>query len=292
MSRRVVVLAAALLLAACGPPAAVPAVDRTVLPPAVESLPAAAPEPVVEQAVAAQPLPTAVEAVSGTVTEPLLAAQAALADLTPVLPPPPARDVACRSAAAALTLRWEVTSPAFYRKRLERPIWPGGASGVTWGIGYDGAHATAATIRDDWHAHRQVERLASTTGISGTRARDVLPRYRDIVTPFEHAADVFENRSLIEYERRAERAFRDGFVDLRPGACSALVSLVYNRGASMTGDSRREMRVLRDDCIPKQDYACIARELRSMCRLWRGTVNEKGLCARREAEAVLAESPT
>ena len=291
MSRRVVVLAAAFLLAACARPAAVPAVDQTVLPPAVESLPAAAPEPVVEQVVAAQPLPTAVEAVSGTVTEPLLAAQAALADLTPVLPPPPARDVACRSAAAALTLRWEVTSPAFYRKRLERPIWPGGASGVTWGIGYDGAHATAATIRDDWHAHGQVERLASTTGISGTRARDVLPRYRDIVTPFEHAADVFENRSLIEYERRAERAFRDGFVDLRPNACGALTSLVYNRGAAMTGDSRREMRVIRDNCVPKQDYACIAAEIRSMKRLWRGTVNENGLSARREAEAILTETP-
>lgn len=291
MSRRVVVLAAALLLAACARPAAVPAVDETVLPPAVESLPAATPEPVVEAVVAAQPLPAAVEAASGAVTEPLLAAQAALADLTPVLPPPEPRDAACRRAAAALTLRWEVSSPAFYRKRLERPIWPGGASGVTWGIGYDGAHATAATIRDDWHAHGQVERLASTTGISGTRARDVLPRYRDIVTPFEHAADVFENRSLIEYERRAERAFRNGFVDLRPGACSALVSLIYNRGASMTGDSRREMRALRDGCIPKQDYSCIARELRSMCRLWRGTVNEKGLCARREAEALLAESP-
>ena len=292
MSRRVVVLAAALLLGACARPAAVPPVDQTTLPPAVESLPAATPEPVVEQVVAAQPLPRAEQAVSETVTEPLLAAQAALADLTPVLPPPEPRDAACRRAAAALTLRWEVSSPAFYRKRLEHPIWPGGASGVTWGIGYDGAHATAATIRDDWQAHGQVERLASTTGISGTRARDALPRYRDIITPFEHAADVFENRSLVEYERRAERAFRDGFVDLRPGACSALVSLIYNRGASMTGDSRREMRALRDDCIPKQDYTCIARELRSMCRLWRGTVNEKGLCARREAEALLAESPT
>ena len=290
MSARVVVLAAALLLGACARPAAVPPVDQTAAS-APDALPAATPIPVEEAAVAAQPLPRAVETVADAVSTPLLAAQEAVETLTPTLPPPEAANAACRRAAAALTLRWEVTSPAFYRKRLELPIWPGGASGVTWGIGYDGAHATAATIRDDWHAHGQVERLASTTGISGTRARDVLPRDRDIVTPFEHAADVFENRSLIEYERRAERAFRNGFVDLRPGACSALVSLIYNRGASMTGDSRREMRALRDGCIPKQDYSCIARELRSMCRLWRGTVNEKGLCARREAEALLAESP-
>ena len=65
MSRRVVVLAAALLLAACARPAAVPAVDQTVLPPAVESLPAAAPEPVVE----AKPFPwwmTALGALAGS----------------------------------------------------------------------------------------------------------------------------------------------------------------------------------------------------------------------------------
>lgn len=291
MSRRVVVLAAALLLAACARPAAIPAVDQTVLPPAVESLPAATPEPVVEQVVAAQPLPTAVESVSGTVAEPLLAAQAALEDLTPVLPPPPARDVACRSAAAALTLRWEVTSPAFFRKRLRYPIWPGGASGVTWGIGYDGGHQTRAVIVDDWHDHAGAERLGGSAGIIGNPARAALPRFVDIPTEFDHASRVFEERSLVEYERRTERAFRDGFTDLRPNACGALISLVYNRGAAMTGDSRREMRNIRDNCVPKQDYACIASEIRSMKRLWRGTVNENGLSARREAEAILVETP-
>lgn len=291
MSRRVVVLAAALLLGACARPAAVPAVDQTVLPAAVESLPAAAPEPVVEAVVAAQPLPSAVEAVSGTVAEPLLAAQAALADLTPVLPPPEPRDAACRRAAAALTLRWEVTSPAFYRKRLELPIWPGGASGVTWGIGYDGGHQTRAVIVDDWQAHEAVDRLATTAGITGQQARSILSQYRDIPTSFDLASRVFEDRSLVEYERRTDRAFRQGFADLRPNACAALISLVYNRGASMTGDSRREMRNIRDNCVPKQDYACIASEIRSMKRLWRGTVNENGLSARREAEAILVETP-
>lgn len=291
MSRRVVVLAAALLLAACARPAAVPAVDETVLPPAVENLPAAAPIPVEEAVVSAQPLPEAVEAASGVLAEPLAAAQEALSDLTPVLPPPEPRDAACRRAAAALTLRWEVSSPAFYRKRLERPIWPGGASGVTWGIGYDGGHQTRAVIVDDWHDHGQVDRLGQTAGIIGQQARAALPRFRDIPTGFDHASRVFEERSLVEYERRTERAFRNGFTELRPNACGALISLVYNRGAAMTGDSRREMRNLRDNCIPKQDYACIASEIRSMKRLWRGTVNENGLSARREAEAILVETP-
>ena len=289
-ARPAVVLAAALLLGACTRPAAVPAVGETA-PGIPDELPVATPEPVVEQVVAAQPLPSAVEAVSGTVTEPLLAAQEALEDLTPVLPPPEPRDAACRRAAAALIVRWEVSSPAFYRKRLERPIWPGGASGVTWGIGYDGGHQTQAVIADDWREHEAVDRLATTAGITGQRARSILGRYRDIRTAFDYASRVFEERSLVEYERRTERAFRNGFTELRPNACAALVSLVYNRGASMTGDSRREMRNIRDNCVPKQDYACIAAEIRAMKRLWRGTVNENGLSARREAEAILAETP-
>lgn len=57
----------------------------------------------------------------------------------------------------------------------------------------------------------------------------------------------------------------------------------------MAGDSRREMKTIRDVCLPASDSACVARELRSMCRLWRGTSIEAGLCARREAEAKLSE---
>ena len=291
MNARPVVLAAVLLLSACAPRVEVPAVDETTLPSAVDQLPASTPDPVVEQVVATQPLPEAVEAASSVVATPLLQAQAALEDLTPTAPVPEPRDRLCRRAAASLTLRWEVTSPSFYTKRLELPIWPGGSSGVTWGIGDDGGHQTRSVSVADWQTHGQVDRLGGTAGITGRAAQAALPRFRDISTPFDHASQVFEERSLVEYERRTERAFRHGFVDLRPNACAALVSLVYNRGAAMTGDSRREMRNLRDNCVPKQDYACIASELRSMKRLWRGTVNENGLSARREAEAILAETP-
>ena len=291
MIGRTLAIAAVLTLVGCSRPAAVPAVDETVLPAAVESLPAATPTPVVEAAVSGQPLPRAVEVTSGAVAEPLLAAQEAVADLTPTLPPPEPANAACRRAAAALIIRWEVTSSAYYRRHLERPIWPGGASGITWGIGYDGGHQPRTVIADDWHEHEAVGRLATTAGITGRQARSILGQYRDIRTAFDYASRVFEDRSLVEYERRTERAFRNGFTELRPNACGALISLVYNRGAAMTGDSRREMRNLRDNCIPKQDYACIASEIRSMKRLWRGTVNENGLSARREAEAILVETP-
>ena len=280
-------LLALVLLVGCARP---PAVDETVAG-VPDALPAATPDLVVEAVVSEQPLPRAVEAASGVVSTPVLAAQEALSDLTPTLPPPEPANAACRRAAAALIIRWEVSSPAFYRKRLETPIWPGGASGVTWGIGYDGGHQTRAVIADDWQDHEHVVRLGDTAGITGQRARTILPRFQDIPTGFDHASRVFEERSLVEYERRAERAFRNGFTELRPNACGALISLVYNRGAAMTGDSRREMRAIRDQCVPAQDNACIAREIRAMTRLWRGTVNEKGLSARRESEALLALTP-
>lgn len=293
MSRRVVVLAAALLLAACARPAAIPPVDETATG-APDPLPATAPLAAEQEVVADQPLPAAVEAVADAVQTPVVAAVEALEALTPVADvPAPAndREAACRRAAASLIIRWEVTSESWYNRRLQFPIWPGGASGVTWGIGYDGGHQTRTVIVDDWQAHAQRERLATTAGITGTRASAALPPYRDIGTAFGYASQVFEDRSLVEYERRSRRAFGPGFDALRPNACAAMVSLVYNRGAAMTGDSRREMRALRDDCMPSQDYSCMAAQLRSMKRLWRGTVNENGLSARREAEALLVETP-
>ncbi len=276
MSRFLLVL----LLAGCS----VPPVDR---PGSGVLLPAATPEAVVEASVAAQPLPQVVEQVAAA--EPLVAAVEAVSELTPTLPPAEAPNAACRRAAAALIVRWEVTSPAYYRKRLQYPVWPGGASGVTWGIGYDGGHQTRPTILADWQEHAAVDRLAQTAGIAGTAARGVLSQYRDIGTDYELASRVFETRSLTEYERRTTRAFDVDLEALPPGVCAALVSLVYNRGGSMTGDSRREMKAIRDECLPANNYPCVAAQLRSMKRLWRGTVNENGLSARRESEALLAE---
>lgn len=200
-------------------------------------------------------------------------------------PLPAVKNSECRLMAAELIVRWEVTSPAYYDRRLSVPIWPKGASGITWGIGYDGGHQTRRTILDDWADHLHAARLADTSGITGQRAGDALPRYRDIQTPFPYAYRVFTDRSLLAYERQAERVFRVDMADQSPRICAVLLSLTYNRGGSMTGDSRREMRAIRDECLPQFDDACTARQIRSMCRLWRGTVNERGLCARRNMEA-------
>jgi len=192
--------------------------------------------------------------------------------------------------AVALIIRYEVTSPAYYSARLEAPIWPGAQSGVTWGVGYDGGHQTRNRILGDWHRHTHAERLASTAGVIGPRAKDLIPALADARTPYVLAADVFAASTLPTYCDLTARTFHRGWDDLPVRARGALVATVYNRGTAMQGDRRREMRVIRDECVPTGDVGCIARELRSMPRLWAGTPVEAGLRARYLATAALAES--
>lgn len=113
----------------------------------------------------------------------------------------------------------------------------------------------------------------------------------DIRVTWEHAIEVFRDASLIEYCRRARLAFGPAAFDAAPELVQgALVSLVYNRGASMIGPARLEMRHIRDVCLPAGDAACVAAQIRAMTRLWRGSSIEAGMYRRRYAEATLAVS--
>jgi hypothetical protein len=299
MKRLAWFLGIALALTGCERPAAIPPVDQPAVG-APADLPALAPVSVEEAVTAAQPLPQAVEQAAVIVAEPLAAAQAAVsAVIAPVAAPPPSiAPVAApppsiepwMPIAAALIVRWEISSPAYYEKRLKAPIWPKGASGVTWCVGYDGGHQTRAVIVDDWASHPHVDRLAGTAGVRGAAAGKLIPGLQDVTTPYDDCLVVFETRTLLYYDRLAARAFGPGYLLLNKYVRAALVSLVYNRGASMVGDSRREMKEIKDECINLYNPGpCVAAKLRAMVRLWRGTVNERGLAARREAEALTAE---
>lgn len=261
--RRAAILA--LLLAACRPDA-----------------PVAAPAP---QA----PLPKAVARVSDVVAPAVVEAIESVAASLPAPPPAPPAAPLVHPEAVALIVRWEIGSPAQYQRKYRGVIWPGAASGPTWGVGYDGGHMPRPVIADDWQAHAQVDRLVTTSGVTGQRAKAELHRWRGVLTEYDYAYLVFSTRSLIEYERLARRTFRDGYDALPGRAKGVLVSLVYNRGGGMTGDSRREMRVLRDECVPAGDLGCMARAIRAMKRLW---PTLRGLRDRRDDEARLIELDT
>lgn len=219
--------------------------------------------------------------------------QAAVADVAPpVAVAAPVADPApqVHPRAVALIVRWEVTSRDFYRARLQGVICPGGASGPTWGIGWDGGHQTREATLGAWARHPQAARLADTSGAVGKQAcalsRTAL---RDVRVPLDLAETVFADAMLPAYRRATLRAY-PGIENLGALPEGAMVSNVFNRGASMAGSRAAEKRHIRDVCVPQSDAACIAAQLRASCRLWRGTGNERGLCGRREDEARMAES--
>ena len=249
---------------------------------------ATTPAPVADRVAAA------IEDAQATVAAVGVPAGHALTDMVQATVPAPALDesrpVLVSPAAVAHIIRWEVTSEARYRRALQSPIWPGGASGITWGIGYDGGHQSTRTILRDWQGHPHAGRLASTSGITGERARAVLPQFRDIVVEFEDAIRVFISASVPVYHAATVRAYGDILLQQPQGVIDALFGNTYNRGGSMVGSRNTEKRAIRDDCLPRFDTACTARQLRLQCRLWDGTPNGPGLCGRRESEAQLVEA--
>lgn len=209
------------------------------------------------------------------------------------LPPPAAAHEGAPTlvapAAVALIVRHEIISPAFYTAKLQGFACPGDISGPTIGIGYDLGMQTAARIRADWHAHAAAPRLAAGSGVRGFGpCRSYRRAHADIRTPLPLAQAVFEDTSLPAYHALSARAFRNGWNGLPPNAQGALVATVYVRGAGMRGESRAEMRTLRDECVPAHDVQCIARAHRAMCVRFEGRADAAGLCKRFRETAALA----
>jgi GH24 family phage-related lysozyme (muramidase) len=237
------------------------------------------------QEVLAAPVQAVRSAAAEALVPATVAGREAVLDAVPAAAPTAAPAIA--PAAVALIVRFEVTSPAHYTRALQAPVWPGGASGVTWGVGYDGGHQPRQAIARDWATHPAVLRLVATSGVIGAPAKPVATAMRDVRTPFPLAERVFASATLPAYDALTARTFAAGWQALPAAARGALDSLVYNRGAGMRGRSRAEMREIRDACVPLADVHCIAAQLRAMKRLWPDT---PGLRDRREGEARLAES--
>ncbi len=175
----------------------------------------------------------------------------------------------------------------YYERFLARPTWPGAASGVTVGVGYDCGYNAPAVIREDWRALSASPRLVGVSGLKGVAAKARVAEVRDIVVAWELAEGVFNAVTVTRFWQLCERTY-PGFAALHPNAQAALVSLTFNRGASMVGDRRREMREIRD-AAARADYGAMARANRASVRIWRGTAIERGMARRREAEAKLME---
>ena len=197
-------------------------------------------------------------------------------------------------AARDLIVAEEVSSKAIYEQRYQRPEWPGGGSGITIGIGYDiGAGVkSSGQLRADWGNRipdRMIEALVPCIGVTGERARQMLPLVRDQVrVPWEAAIGVFDDVDVPRWYAICKNALPN-FEMLSFDCKGVLVSLTYNRGASFSkdGDRYTEMRAIKIHMSTKE-FGKIPAELRSMKRLW-PQQSMRGLVLRREHEAQLFE---
>lgn len=190
--------------------------------------------------------------------------------------------------AKKLILRYEIDGREGYQRRYSKPGVPGGDSGVTIGIGYDLGYYTTAEIASDWKElpAATIARLQTASSVKGDAAKALLEGLADIDIPFEIAERQFARTGLPKYARQTMIVF-PGSISLPPDAFGALVSLVYNRGSSITGDRRDEMRAIRSLLILK-DYKGVAEQMRQMKRLWQNS-GVRALSTRRDAEAELFE---
>jgi hypothetical protein len=180
---------------------------------------------------------------------------------------------------------------SYYNNFLNRPTYPGGASGVTIGIGYDCGYNTAAQIRKDWEGKVNgniLSYLISVAGLKGALAKKrITSAQRGFIIPIEAARQVFEEVSYPKFKALTLSIYPK-VVELNEITQAVIIGLVYNRGASFgergkpSWDRRKEMREL-GPAIEAKDYKKIANLIDSMKRLWLG--ESVGLVKRREWEA-------
>lgn len=175
----------------------------------------------------------------------------------------------------------EVGGRKYYDRHVAMPHFPGEASGVTIGVGYDLRFQEPTDFEVDWAGTLTPAQLAALRphlGRKGSQAAcDALG---DLRIPFPAAWRVFVKRALPRAIEQTERCF--GSLNPLPPLCrGVLVSLVYNRGTDLSGDSRREMLAIKQHLAAGRREA-VAGEIESMKRLW---PTSEGLRKRRDREA-------
>jgi hypothetical protein len=177
-----------------------------------------------------------------------------------------------------------------YNKKYCKPCVPAPdttESGVTIGIGYDCGQATAQKILNDWKDYiplQQAQRLAATAGLKKHAALAESNKMQDIVIPIDVALKQWYEKKLPSSAKETARIYPN-IVNLHPYEQTCLVSLVFNRGTKLDGETRKEMKELVAATNLDDDKA-MGKLFRDMKRLW---PNTRGLQIRRDLEADFIE---
>ena len=180
-------------------------------------------------------------------------------------------------------VREEVGSRKYYDQITAFPHFPGEASGVTIGIGYDLKYQGPDNFEEDWGLElrpEDLQKLRPYLGKDGSSG--AVAALKSIIITFPTAWRVFTKCSLPRYVGQTRSAYPQ-FITLPDGCRGVLVSLVYNRGTAMDGERRKEMKAIQAH-LAAHDFTKVATEIEAMKRLW---PNSQGLKDRRDREVIL-----
>lgn len=180
----------------------------------------------------------------------------------------------------------ETGGMGYYNRALKNLTWPGGASGVTGGIGYDFGYNSREQIAADW-SHLDAKRITafqSVAGLKGQAAKAALSRVRSIIITWDEAMVVYQKKTMPRFGKMTSDAFPK-LTSLHPHCQGTMLSQVFNRGAAMAGNSRLEMRQQRD-AIAAGKPKPVPQYILNSRRLWVGKGLD-GLLKRRASEATL-----
>jgi hypothetical protein len=185
----------------------------------------------------------------------------------------------------------------YYNANTRWPHFPGEASGITIGVGYDLRYNSREDFLATWGRYlpeSALTELGKDIGKKGSEARADEIRQLGIEVPFKSAWPVFIQKTLPRFYKDTKAIYPS--LDHLPGLCSSiLVSIVFNRGNDLSGDRRKEMRTIQT-ILAKADQVGLDKEqvrahlaevedqIVLMKRLW-GLGS--GLFKRRQSEANL-----
>jgi hypothetical protein len=184
---------------------------------------------------------------------------------------------------------FEVGGGRYYEDYLSGVCRPNtGESGITIGIGCDLGHLSKEEFEREWKeflAPETFNKLMKVIGFKGWNAEDCQTGLSSVYIPFTTALAHFSKYTLPKWIYRSRRLWPK-WDALLPLQRTALLSIAYNRGTSLTGTRREEMREIVEK-LKEGNLQGIPLLIRNMSH-WH-TLN--GLQIRRHKEAILFESP-
>ena len=185
-------------------------------------------------------------------------------------------------------IEFEVGTEGYYNKNLISVIRPKtDDSGCTFGVGYDVGFVTEPELVRDWAGYVSDEDLSAMKkciGKHGAMADEVKGQASTVRIPYSVAVRQFVERTLPKWIDRS-RALWPNFNSLKPNQRAALTSIAFNRGTSLDGRRRDEMRAI-VATLANNNLTPVPRLIRSMSR-WHTL---EGLRKRRHHEAAMFEA--